>query len=98
LDLDNNSQESTASGNGNLGIDGLLDTVSFATTASNPFKGREDDDYPYAGEQVSTGACNSSVKLTVLDNQNVQIAVDADGDGVYEATNNMTWSDLEQKE
>ncbi|MFO1433289.1 MAG: hypothetical protein U1F76_24855 [Candidatus Competibacteraceae bacterium] len=96
-DFDNNSQETTYSGNGTLYIDPSSgNAVSFATTASNPFKESAADQHPYAGEEVSTGACNSSVKLDVIDNQNVTVAVDPNGDGVYETTNNMTWSTLLQ--
>lgn len=97
MTADDGTQESTYSGNGNLYIDSSGNVVSFATKASTPFKERYDDDYPYAGEEVSTGTC-SSVKLTVLNNQNVKLSVDTDGDGDYEAVNDMTWSDFEKEE
>ena len=70
----------------------LLDgVVSYATPVD--FQGF-DTDYPDTGVFVVYGA-NSSVRLTAIDNVNVRIEIDADGDTDYEQTVETSWAELE---
>lgn len=66
--------------------------ATFETTA--PFTGLVGE-HPSAGSFVATGAMGGKVTLVALDNVNVQILVDADGDGNNETTINTTWDALE---
>jgi hypothetical protein len=69
-----------------------LGTGHFETTV--PFTGNGSD-HPSAGTLVATGANGGTVTLIAVDNINVQILVDADGDTVAETTINTTWAALE---
>jgi hypothetical protein len=71
---------------------GLGGSVHIETTV--PFTGLADED-PSAGTFVATGAMGATVTLIALDNVNVQILVDADGDGTAETTINTTWAALQ---
>ena len=51
------------------------------------------DDYPHAGRMLISDAV-SSVRVTVLDNLNVQLEVDEDLDGSIDAILTVAWSDL----
>jgi len=56
--------------------------------------------HPYAGVVVATGSSNSKVRLTVLGSDptapgQVQIEVDANGDGTYESSTLYSWSTLD---
>jgi len=64
----------------------------FQTTV--PFTGTVDD-HPSVGTFVATGAMGGKITLTAIDNVNVQILVDADGDGVNETTITTTWDALD---
>ena len=72
---------------------GSLDSTQLpgAVTYSTPvaFTGF-DADYPSTGEFLITGQ-SSSAKLIVVDNVNVLIEVDADGDGTVDSTIETTW-------
>jgi hypothetical protein len=57
------------------------------------FMGTEPGD-PYTGEATITGAGNSSVTLVVLNEVNVQLLVDEDGDGATDTTIDTTWDSL----
>lgn len=67
-------------------------SARFETTV--PFTGMADE-HPSAGTFVATGAMGGKMTLVALDNVNVQILVDADGDGMNETTINTTWVALE---
>lgn len=71
---------------------GLAGSAHFETTV--PFTGTGEE-HPSAGTFVATGANGATVTLVTLDNVNVQILVDADGDGVNETTISTTWDALE---
>lgn len=49
---------------------------------------------PYAGQATITGANNSSVTLIALDEINVRLLVDENGDGTTDATIDTTWAAL----
>jgi len=50
-------------------------------------------DYPSSGALLIEGD-NSSARLTAVDNINVTIEIDSNGDGVVDATNETTWAAL----
>ncbi len=50
--------------------------------------------YPSAGQVLVTGANKSALLMTVLNATQVQLQLDADGDGKYEATSSVAWSSL----
>lgn len=77
-------------------IDG---SVTVDTSATTPFLLYYLDMYPTEGIVTVTGANNASVRLTTIDNANVLLEYDLDGDGVYgngtdPAPYNTTWSAL----
>lgn len=80
-----------------LNASGTLDStdldgpVDYRTTAS--FLGLGSD-YPHTGELLTTGA-SSSARLIAVDNINVRIEIDLDGDGGVDETINSTWVELE---
>lgn len=65
--------------------------VTFETTV--PFTGTDPND-PDAGTLIVTGADNCSATIIALNNVDVQILVDLDGDGNTDATINTTWAVL----
>jgi hypothetical protein len=71
---------------------GLAGGAHFETTV--PFEGTGDE-HPHTGTLVATGALGATVVLIAVDNVNVQILVDADGDGTHETTIDTTWDALE---
>jgi hypothetical protein len=88
--LDLNTQTVTADASGRLTSTELNGTIEFETLASFVVIA---DDNPSAGELfISDGS--SSVLVTVLDNINVQLEVDEDGDGTAETTFVVPWDDL----
>lgn len=66
-------------------------SVSYATTT--PFTGIPEN-YPHSGALRIVGANNGSVTLTAVDDTNVQVAVDANGDGSTDQTIETTWAAL----
>ena len=52
------------------------------------------DNYPSAGQVIVTGATGSAVRATVLDNTQVRVELDANGDGTYESTATVAWTTL----
>ena len=65
--------------------------ATFETTV--PFTGTDPDD-PDAGTMVVTGAEGTTATLVALNNVDVQILLDLDGDGTTDATINTTWDVL----
>jgi hypothetical protein len=64
--------------------------VSYSTPVT--FEGF-DLDYPGTGEFLVEGD-NSSARLIAIDNVNVRIEVDTDGNGTVDETINTTWAEL----
>ena len=52
------------------------------------------DNYPHTGELLITGADNATLRLITIDDDNVQIDADYDGDGVIDDTLYRTWIEL----
>lgn len=65
-------------------------------TTETPIQGNNNNPYPYTGSVVFTGVNNSHVRVSTNNStgqatDTVMIEVDADGDGVYESSQTMTW-------
>jgi hypothetical protein len=80
----------TLSGSGTLDSTQLAGIVHYSTPSM--FSG-EGLDYPSAGVLLVQGE-NSSARLTAVDNVNVTIEIDSNGDGVVDATIDTTWAAL----
>jgi hypothetical protein len=53
-----------------------------------------DDGYPHIGELLVTGD-DSSLRLVAVDEVNVRIDIDPDGDGTVDTSIETTWSALD---
>ncbi len=77
-------------------FDGLLDSAAAGgivrlTTASNtPVRQFDTYDYPYTGALQIKGK-NSTLQMTVLSADQVQLDLDADGNGTFDSTNTVPW-------
>lgn len=80
----------TLSAAGTLDSTQLAGVVQYSTPVA--FAG-EGVDYPSSGALLVEGE-NSSARLTVVDNINVTIEIDANGDGIIDDTINTTWANL----
>lgn len=83
----------------------LVTTTASGTVSSSQFDGAVTystpvafealgDAYPYTGELLVTGANNATLRLIALDEVNVRILADYDGDGATDETIDTTWSEL----
>jgi hypothetical protein len=52
------------------------------------------DGYPFAGELLIVGANNASIRLVALDDTNVRLDTDIDGDGEVDESETTTWDDI----
>ena len=52
------------------------------------------DAYPYTGELLVTGANDATLRLIAMDEINVRILADYDGDGATDETIDTTWAEL----
>lgn len=52
------------------------------------------DTYPHTGTMVLTGSGNGKVTMTAINNTQISLALDANGDGTSETTNTLAWSAL----
>ena len=80
----------TLSAAGTLDSTELNGVIQYSTPVT--FAG-EGFDYPSSGSLVVEGL-DSSARLTAIDNVNVTIEVDVDGDGTYDETLELTWAEL----
>lgn len=71
----------------------FIGSVNYETTVTLMGSG---EDHPHTGELLVTGADGASLKLIVIDTENIQIDADYDGDKVVDETFYMTWSELEE--
>ena len=90
--VDNNQENLpyTMSASGTLDTTQLEGIVNYSTPIE--FTG-EGTDYPSVGVLLVRGA-NSSARLTAIDNVNVMIELDVNGDGETDQTINTTWDAL----
>ncbi|MDH3672701.1 MAG: YCF48-related protein [Gammaproteobacteria bacterium] len=51
--------------------------------------------FPDSGQIILTGAGNASIRVTALSSVLLTVALDLDGDSVYELTATLTWTDLD---
>jgi hypothetical protein len=94
---DYSSVHTLTSGSFTLDVSGSLTssdfsgTVNFDTTALLQGMG---DGYAFTGRLLITGANGATIKVIVLDSTYVRLEVDSNGDGVVDATLDLTWDDL----
>ena len=82
----------TIDSSGTVSSSELEGAVQFATLTT--FEGI-DPDYPHTGVMKVSGAGDSSVTLTVIDNATVQLDVDEDGDGNMDQSIKTQWTVLD---
>ena len=76
---------------GTLDSSELSGVISYTTTVM--FEGLGND-YPNTGELFVDGG-DSSARITAIDSVNVQIEIDADGDGMVDETIMTTWAEID---
>lgn len=81
----------TLHASGNVDSSEIGGLISYATLVT--FQGFAGE-YPYAGDFIVDGANGTSARLIVLDNRNVRIEVDSDGDSAVDEIINTTWKAL----
>jgi hypothetical protein len=77
---------------GTMSAQSVGGSITIATP--QPLVEASSDTYPSSGQVILTGASGSAVRATVLDNTQVKIELDANGDGTYESTSIVTWNAL----
>jgi len=81
-----------------VALDGALTAASIGgrvtVTTPQAFAQLESAAYPHAGQVLVTGASGSKLRITVIDITQLQLELDADGNGAYEATTIVPWSTL----
>jgi hypothetical protein len=65
--------------------------VSYATPLAFQATG---DGFPYEGEMLVFGTNNASIRIMAIDEVNVRIEADFNGDGAADATIETTWAAL----
>ena len=81
----------TLSSSGRVNSSQLSGYVDFSTPVT--FQGAGAG-YPFAGELLITGANGGTIRLIALDDVNVRIETDIEGDGVVDASEDTTWADI----
>lgn len=71
-----------------------LGAMSVTISTVNPLVTAEGDAYPSSGQILVSGAGNSKARLTVQNASSVLIELDADGNGSYEVSTVVAWSDI----
>jgi hypothetical protein len=89
--LDGSATSYSLEMSGTLASSGFEGTVDFETTIALQSLG---DSYAFAGELLITGADGATILLLVVDNVNVDLVIDTDGDGEVDDTLNTTWEAL----
>jgi hypothetical protein len=73
----------------------LINGVVHVTT-ENTIQGNDNiSQYPSSGSLLITGASNTSVRVTINSITNVTVAADLNGDGNYEYSRTMLWTDFD---
>jgi uncharacterized protein YaiE (UPF0345 family) len=80
--------------NGTLSSSGLGNkSVVFATLA--PFARSDRQNFPTSGQATGTGAGGGKIRVTAQNNgSTVLVELDADGNGIYEASQTKSWAEL----
>jgi len=90
------ARETIANGEIVSTFDGLVGSaaagglVRLTAPMSTPIRQVQTHDYPYTGTLQLKGR-NSSLQMTVLSADQVQLALDADGNGSFESSTTVTW-------
>ena len=93
ITIDGGTEDYSYTYNGTLDSSHTLGgSVSFNTTTR--FEGYGSD-YPHKGVMLISGANNTSVTLKVIDNSQVTLDIDADGDGTAETTLTKSWAEVD---
>lgn len=71
-----------------------LGAMSVTISTVSPLVTAEGDPYPSSGQILVSGAGNSKARLTVQNASSVLIELDADGNGSYEVSKVVAWSDI----
>ncbi|MFT3816997.1 MAG: hypothetical protein QM750_05125 [Rubrivivax sp.] len=90
---DGSGERSSVRFEGTVATTGFDDRSVVAATAS-PFVTGAGARYPSSGQALVTGLGSSALRVTVVDGSTVRFELDANGDGVYEATATRAWSEL----
>jgi hypothetical protein len=92
------SEEVYASGEILSSVDGSYSSQSLGgnvTVATvEPVVQASGDSYPSSGQIRATGALGSTLLITVFDATEVELQLDANGDGTYESTTYVPWATL----
>ena len=84
----------THTSNGTVGDSSeFAGTVSYETPVK--FEG-SGENYPHTGELLVTGANNATLRLITIDDINIRIDADYNGDEIVDKTWNKTWVELEE--
>jgi len=76
-------------------VDDSLLAGSMIAVSLETFLINTGDSYPYKGKALITGSGGRSVAVTALDNTNVVLDIDSNGDTVVDTTLNKTWQELD---
>jgi len=71
----------------------FVGTVTYQTPVNFEASGEND---PHTGQLLVTGANNATLRLIAIDNINIQIDADYEGDEIVDETLNMTWAEIEK--
>jgi hypothetical protein len=89
---------SSIPGSGMLIVNGAISATSIGGTivisTPVPIKKFDIDPFPRQGQVLVRGMNNSLLALTVLSTTTVLVQLDANGDGVFEVSKNVSWFDL----
>lgn len=72
----------------------VLQSNPLATETVIPFASSSGEDYPSIGRMVLSAALGGKVRLTAVSAANVLVELDATGDGTYEISTTLPWSEL----
>jgi hypothetical protein len=90
--------DESSSGSVSVSLSGTMTAQSLAGSITistpQPVVEGSGDSYPSSGQVIITGASGSAVRATVLDNTQVRLELDANGDGTYESTSTVAWTAL----
>jgi len=89
--LNGSSGVSSLSGIGSLSSSDFTGTLSYTTVETLESTG---DAFPSKGELLITGANNATIRLTVENDSELVLALDLDGDGTVDETQDTTWDEL----
>ena len=84
--------QSTVTLDGSLTATSIGGRILIATV--QPLQELDTDAYPSSGQMVVTGAAGTHLRVTALNATQVQLELDANGDGAYEGSGVFAWGSL----